>query len=274
MKFKNILTESMIDTLPMSKLYKAILKTFHKLGDDVDDKSFIEISDKFAVDLHLIFQLYLTYTKYSDILFSEEGMVIVPTYDTSKYDGLTNRVLTEYIYKNYNGKEIYNVDGITGTIEFMEDLETSIGEEMFAQLDFFMPLTGEYHNEEDGYTTKEVSVYGQIYLNRDIGDNGKYGYTFINHSHESFGEWAKKILKNKYVDEVDNGYVKDTALPPLKNYSTEEVKRFCDQWVNITKRILIKQVPLLMRYKEHIEDDSIFESYNKKKNIKNGIKIR
>ena len=29
-----------------------------------------------------------------------------------------------------------------------------------------------------------------------------------------------------------------------------------------------------MRYKEHIEDDSIFESYNKKKNIKNGIKIR
>ena len=87
MKIKPLITEAMIDTLPLSKLDRGVLKMIHKgipdptlVGEVRDFLS--DLAKKIAVDMHLIVTLYMTYLKYKDFLFSEEGITKVSEYDT------------------------------------------------------------------------------------------------------------------------------------------------------------------------------------------------
>jgi hypothetical protein len=59
---------------------------------------------------------------------------------------------------------------------------------------------------------------------------------------------------------VDSGYLKLSALPKPKNYSDEEIKRYVDRWIMIQQRIIKKSVPLLLSYKDYVEEgDTMFD---------------
>jgi len=134
MKFKNILTEAIIDTLDISKLDRGILKTIHKYIDEKDvwfsstgernqwdlsdGEKLLKVSNVLGyVDYDHLFKLYKFYLKHSDTLFGE-----LPTTDTETivqpvkdYD-LLRPILLQYMYDNYIGKE-YEVDGIVWKVD-------------------------------------------------------------------------------------------------------------------------------------------------------------
>ena len=82
MKFKKLITESVIDNLDISKQEKAILKTFNIVDDDKstystkdfdlsDGEKMIKVSEMTGVnDLDKIYSLYKFFIKYKDILTS------------------------------------------------------------------------------------------------------------------------------------------------------------------------------------------------------------
>jgi hypothetical protein len=273
MNFKNILTESLIDTLPMNKVDKVILKHYHNNPGEPNDKDFLDISSKYAISLDDVVSLYETYMKYRDFLFSEEGINKVTEYDVSKYSELTHRVILTYIDKNLKGQEIININGVRGTLEFMDDLKTMISEEMGPEIWLHKSLTGSYtgkinYGDKKGedYTTDDVDINIALYLSLQLGNRG-YGFELINHNHESMGDWMMKYEGKKHSDMMLSGYVKPNFLPPLKNFKEEEVKRFVEQWVNICGKIIRKGAPMIEKYEDFIEHgDSMFsESYNKKR---------
>ena len=263
MKFKNILNEAMVDTLPIKKLDKLILKLFHTT-DIKTSEDFFAIASKYAISVNDVIVLFETYGKYKDVLFSEEGIEKVTNFNTKDYDKITRRLLLGYVDKNLNDVEIFNTNGITGNAGLMDELETMVDEEMAPEIWVSKTLKGTY-TDKDGNETDEVNIHGGIYLNIIPTVKG-YGYSFMNYNHEGMGSWVIEHGGNKYSDQLFTGYIKESFLPPLQNFKDEEVKRFMDQWIEITKKIFRKALPILERYEDYIEHgDSMFEGYKRKK---------
>ena len=267
MKFNNIITEAMVDDLKIHKLYKSILKKMNEENIQGGSALF-NLAKEFGAPLHVVFSLYQTYLKYKDILFSEQGIEIVKEYDVfaKENEEITRRVILEYIGKNYEGKTIYNSDGITGIVEFWEAIDIMVEEGMSPAVYITMPVNGEY-TDSDGRTLsgREVDFGGSLSCNImpwTSGRDGKtrMGYDFISLSEESFTDWQDNVVKNGKYDNVDNGFLKLSALPKPKNYSDEEIKRYVDRWIMIQQRIIQKSVPLLLSYKDYVEEgDTMFD---------------
>lgn len=266
MKFNNIITEAMVDDLKIHKLYKSILKKMNEENIQGGSALF-NIVKEFGAPIHVVFSLYQTYLKYKDILFSEQGIEIVKEYDVfaKENEDITRRVLLEYISKNYENKTIYNSDGITGMVEFWEDVDTMVEERMSPSVYVSMPVNGEY-TASDGrtYSGRDVDFGGSLSCNimpwtsRD--GKSTMGYDFITHSEESFVDWQDNVVKNGKWEVVDSGYLKLSALPKPKNYSDEEIKRYVDRWIMIQQRIIQKSVPLLLSYRDYVEEgDTMFD---------------
>ena len=267
MKFNNIITEAMVDDLKIHKMYKSILKKMNE--EDIQEaEELSKLSKEVGAPLHIVFSLYQTYLKYKDILFSEQGIEIVKEYDVfaKENEKITRRVLLEYIEKNYINKTIFNSDGITGLVEFWEDVDTMVEEGMGPAVYVSMPVNGEYTDSRDGATFSgdDVNFGGSLTCNiipwsTAKGDQ-RMGYDFITHSEETFVDWQDNVVKNGNYDTVDTGYIKLSALPKPKNYSDEEIKRYVDRWIMIQQRIIKKSVPLLLSYKDYVEEgDTMFD---------------
>ena len=267
MKFNNIITEAMVDDLKIHKLYKSILKKMNEENIQGGSALF-NLAKDFGAPLHVVFSLYQTYLKYKDILFSEQGIEIVKEYDVfaKENEEITRRVLLEYVGKNYEGKTIYNSDGITGIVEFWEGIDTMVEEGMSPAVYVSMPVNGEY-TDSDGriLSGREVDFGGSLscsIMPWTSARDGKIrmGYDFISHSEESFTDWQDNVVKNGNYDNVDSGFLKLSALPKPKNYSDEEIKRYVDRWIMIQQRIIQKSVPLLLSYKDYVEEgDTMFD---------------
>jgi hypothetical protein len=267
MKFNNILSEALIDDLKIRKIEKAVLRKFNDENVSSSEKVY-EISKEYGMPLHVGMSLYYTYLKYKDILFSEQGIEIVKEYDVfaKENESITRRVLLEYIEKNYINKTIFNSDGITGIVEFWEDVDTMVVEGMGPAVYVSMSVNGEYTDSRDGvtYSGHDVTFGGSLTCNIMPWSTAKgeqrMGYDFITHSEEGFVDWQDTVIKNGKYDTVDSGFLKLSALPKPKNYSDEEIKRYVDRWIMIQQRIIKKSVPLLLSYKDYVEEgDTMFD---------------
>ena len=269
MKFNNLIIESMIDELKIHKLYKVLLKKYNEKNVTNVEESY-EIFKEYGVPLHVGVSLYYTYLKYKDFLFDEQGVDIVKEYDVFSEENrkLTLRVLLEYIEKNYYLKRIYNSDGITGVVEFWESVDVMVDEEMNPSVYVTMPVNGEYIDSR-GKTFSDTNFSGSIscslipWTTKD--GTQRMGYDFIPLSVETFNDWQKFVKKNDNYDILVSDYLSSRDLPKPKNYSEDEIKRYCDKWVMIQQRIIEKATPLLLSYKDYVEeDDSIFSETIKK----------
>jgi hypothetical protein len=282
MKFKGILTESLIDSLQLPKIQKALLKAIHKsdLHDMPQEErgwKMLEIAKKVAVPVDDVTKAWMTYEKYKDILFGDEGIAFSEDYDPYSAELLstTRGVICKYIEDHHENKDVFpgGYEGITGFFENMESLEWMIKEEMTPSLYVRLPVDGTYEytkrwgdQKGEKVTTEEVDIYATVWLGI-LPRDGKYGYDFISQSEESFGDWMENHSGRKSWDVIDTGNVKASFLKPLRNYSEAEVKRFCDQWVEVCKRIVKKNAPFMFKFKEFVEHgDTMFEGYNRDKN--------
>jgi hypothetical protein len=271
MKFNNILSEALIDDLKIRKIERAVLRKFNDENVSYSEEVY-DISKEYGMPLHVGMSLYYTYLKYKDFLFNEEGIDIVKEYDVFSKENIdiTNRVILEYIGKNYVGKTIYNSDGITGVVEFWEPIDIMVEEGMSPAVYVSMPVNGEY-TDSDGHTFSgnDVNFGGSVSCSVIpwTTNDGKQrmGYDFIAFSEESFNDWQVNVKKNGNYEIVVTGFLSPSALPKPKNYSEDEIKRYCDRWIMIQQRIIHKASPILLSYKDYVEEgDSIFTESTKR----------
>jgi hypothetical protein len=237
------------------------------------------MAQEYAIDVDMVTKMFMTYKKYQDILFSDSGISVVEEYDVLSPElyRMTYDVLMDYMYKNYNGKEVFNQEGIDGEFHFMDEIEFMKEEEMYPEISVGMNVTGSYtytytpyRQEPREETTTDVNFYGSVYLPllpyKKNGEMQQLGYDFMNHSHEVFGDWMKKYKGIKHYDIVDSGKIKGSFIKYPKNYSEAELKRYTEQWIEICKRIIRKNMPMLLEFKDFIEHDGgVFEGYNRKR---------
>ena len=271
MKFNNILSEALIDDLKIRKIERAVLRKFNDENVSSSEEVY-DISKEYGMPLHVGMSLYYTYLKYKDFLFNEEGIDIVKEYDVFSKENIdiTNRVILEYIGKNYVGKTIYNSDGITGVVEFWESVDVMVDEGMSPSVYVSMPVNGEY-TDSDGRTFSghDVNFGGSVNCNIMpwTTNDGKQrmGYDFISFSEETFADWQENVKKNGNYDIVVTGYLNINTIGRPKNYSEDEIKRYCDRWIMIQQRIIQKSAPLLLSYKDYVEEgDSFFTESTKR----------
>lgn len=273
MKFNNILSEALIDDLKIRKIEKAVLRKFNDENVSSSEEVY-EISKEYGMPLHVSMSLYYTYLKYKDFLFNEEGIDIVKEYDvfSKENNHITTRIILEYIEKNYVGKTIYNSDGITGLVEFWEGIDTMVKEGINPNIHVTMPVNGEYISSRGTtHSSYESSFEGSIGCNitpwtTNEGEQ-KMGYDFIStgESEETFADWQQNVVKNGKYDDIINGFLNMKTIGKPKNYSDDEIKRYCDRWVMIQQRIIKKATPILLSYKDYVEEgDSIFTESTKR----------
>lgn len=271
MKFNNILSEALIDDLKIRKIEKVVLKKYNDENVSSSEEVY-EISKEYGMPLHVGMSLYYTYLKYKDFLFSDQGIDIVKEYDVYSKENkkMTLRVLLEYINKNYVGKTIYNSDGITGIVEFWESVDVMVDEGMNPAVYVSMPVNGEY-TDSDGRTFSghDVNFGGSVNCNIMpwTTNDGKQrmGYDFISFSEETFADWQENVKKNGNYDIVTSGHLNINTIGKPKNYSEDEIKRYCDRWIMIQQRIIQKSAPLLLSYKDYVEEgDSFFTESTKR----------
>ena len=247
MKFKNILTEAIIDTLDISKLDRGILKTIHNFFDEKgvfisrdgnktewdlsDGEKLLKVSNAIAYkNYDHLFKLYKFYLKHSDVLFGE-----LPTTDTEttidpiKDYGLLRPILLQYMYDNYIGKE-YDVDGITWKVDTpMGDISEALTEEATA-VELFtwgrdVPIVVGYCSFIPSKAMFERGVLGFDIISMDDGlsdYNGTYVKKNRHRHEESLGTGSlggikypinlKEETLKKYFDDLFNTFVGE-ALP-------------------------------------------------------------
>ena len=274
MKFNNILSEALIDDLKIRKIEKAVLRKFND-SDVSSSEEVYDISKEYGMPLHVSMSLYYTYLKYKDFLFNEEGIDIVKEYDVFSKENIkiTSKIILEYIDKNYLGKTIYNSDGITGLVEFWEPIDVMVKEGINPNIHVTMPVNGEYISSGGKtYSSYESTFNGSLGCNitpwtTNEGEQ-KMGYDFISNweSEETFADWQQNVVKNgKRYDEIMSGWLNMKTIGKPKNYSDDEIKRYCDRWVMIQQRIIKKATPILLSYKDYVEEgDSIFTESTKR----------
>ena len=128
MKFKNILTEALIDDLNIPPIDKGILKTYHLIKNEkgywndntwelTAGERLYKVANLLAIDDYdKLVRLYNVYQTYGNILFDksiDENDLYVPL-DYKRDENLILAALTLYFYKNYAGKMMHctNVESI------------------------------------------------------------------------------------------------------------------------------------------------------------------
>ncbi len=221
MKFKNLITESIIDTLKLSKEEKAILKTFNIVDGDkntyssgtfdlTDGEKIIKVSDMTGVnDLDKLYTLYKFFKKYKDILFKDEvGGIQYGSIDTKDYEILSPLFL-KYFYDNFNGNTLLNVDGGEWKVTTMYDMEEQMAEEDYS---IFVYLSSE--------TLPQVSLFSGIYK----GDKEGIGWDLIAQDEDLSVFNAEKIKKKGKYEEILGGGIID--IPTPKNLSKTEMDKY------------------------------------------------
>lgn len=259
MKFKNILTEAIVDTLDISKLDRGILKTIHKFinekgvfisrngekteWDLSDGEKLLKVSQALGYnDYDHLFKLYKFYLKHRLYLFDES-----PKIDTeTDVDELTDYkilrpILLQYMYDNYIGKE-YNVNGIIWKVDTpLGDMSEALTEEATA-MEFFtwgrdVPIVVGYL-EFIKSTEKIMKGNGYDVISMDDDLSTYYG---------TYGK------RNKFQHEeiLNSGYVTNVKFP--NNLKEESLKKYFDELINVfVSEVLPQPTEIILDYMDHV----------------------
>ncbi len=199
MKLKNIITESLIDDLSISKFNKKFLKLIDKLYR-VDQKSdgivFLELKDLFSyLSNQEIFNLIHFYKDYGDILFKDEvtNLEDDKDLDIKKFPEIYLTIMLKYIEDNYLGKSIYKTEKLDYTLEFFESIEDMIVEDM------------------DGILLYGINTQTSLFLGLLPTEKGM-GYDFLIQDDEFYGYFDKDEM-------IQTGYI---PVPKVKNILSEQ----------------------------------------------------
>jgi hypothetical protein len=252
--FKNILTESIVDDLNISKLDKVALKVFNVIKDDkfyypnqtkpwdmTDGQRIIKASEMLKIgDYNYLYSIYDFYMTHGDVLFQdipkEIPKKIIPFKE--EYGNILGIKLLQYYYDNYNGKIIYSDE--TGDFEcsvLSGDINEAIMEEMY---------TVEVRN---------ATLYTSIFVNMfpSKGEPNKLGCEYLSMSDElsEFIPIYRGIESVDYEETIDSKYFnidfpKDMSDGSLKKY-------FDDINKSVIKRLIIPNNDLMVEYFNNYE---------------------
>jgi len=260
MKFKNILTEAIIDTLDISKLDRGILKTIHKFinekgfyysrdgtkneWDLSDGEKLLKISKALGYDDYdHLFKLYKFYLKNSDVLFGE-----LPSTDTEttieliKDYELLRPILLQYMYDNYIGKE-YDVDGITWKVDTpMGDISEALTEYATAVELFTW-----------GRDVPTVVGYCSFIPSKAMFEKGQLGFDILSMDDglsDYNGTYARKN-KHRHEEILSTGSLGGIKYPI--NLKEETLKKYFDDLFNtFVGEELPYPTEIILDYMDHI----------------------
>ncbi len=227
MKLNNLLFESVIDNLNISKIDKGLLKAFHLLRNEkvyVGDNEFemvpaekiIKVGEMLGVtDYQKLYSVSKFYQKYGNILFGDIPEIdenIVINYEED--EDVVKGIMYKFFYKNYNLKEIYRYNGLynnTWLTEVMMSPEEAYLEEVYS-INFF--------NDSDTYPP--CTLYSDVLPNPK---NKKIGVDYIIQD----DEFAIFNGKGKY-EELMKGEWIDISYPTDLKHST--LVKYFDELIN------------------------------------------
>jgi hypothetical protein len=238
MKLTNLLNESIIDNLSISKLDKAILKTFNTLKgekniitntrtgevthewDYSDGDIILKTSEYISYyDYDNLIKLYKFYKKYNDILFidfDEYYKNIELDYEED-YE-MMNQILLMYYYKNYVGKSITTDVGSWNFTTPLGDIETALFEENYV-MELFL---------EDN----SAIVYCSI-----NPTNGYVGGEMISNDDE-LAEFNGKVKDyNVYEEIIGKNSIK---INPPRSFKNNVLKVYFDTLIEKIKKDIIE----------------------------------
>ena len=262
--FKNILTESIVDDLNISKLDKVALKVFNVIKDDkfyypnqtkpwdmTDGQRIIKASEMLKIgDYNYLYSIYDFYMTHGDVLFqdipNEIPKKIIPF--NEEYSNILGAKLLQYYYDNYNGKIIFsNETGdfecgvISGDINeaIMEEMHSveirnyTIGTSIFVNM---LPSKKEPNKLGCDYLSMsdELSEFIPIYRETNSDEDDEFISAKIDY---------EEIVDSKYFD---INFPKDMSDGSLKKY-------FDDINKLIIKEMIIPNNDLMVEYFNNYE---------------------
>ena len=247
--FKNILTESIVDDLNISKLDKVTLKVFNVIKDDKfyypgqtkawdmsDGQRITKASEMLKIsDYNYLYSIYDFFNTYGHVLFQDIPKEIpkktLPF--NSDYEHILGAKLLQYYYDNYNGKIIFSNE--TGDFEcsvVSNDINEAIMEEMYSvEIRNYGLHTSIFANMFPN--TKEPNKLGCDYMSMDDDLS-----EFIPIYRETDENDYEEIVDSKYFD-ID--FPKDMSDVTLKKYFDDIIK-------SVIREMIIPNNDLMVDY--------------------------
>ena len=247
--FKNILTESIVDDLNISKLDKVALKVFNVIKDDKfyypnqtkawdmsDGQRITKASEMLKIgDYNYLYSIYDFFNAYGHVLFQDIPKEIpkktLPF--NSDYEHILGAKLLKYYYDNYNVKIIFSNE--TGDFEcsvVSNDINEAIMEEMYSvEIRNYRLHTSIFVNMFPN--TKEPNKLGCDYMSMDDDLS-----EFIPIYRETDENDYEEIVDSKYFD-ID--FPKDMSDVTLKKYFDDIIK-------SVIKEMIIPNNDLMVDY--------------------------
>ena len=249
LNFQNILTESIVDDLKISKLDKVALKVFNIIKDDkfyytnrtkawdmTDGQRITKASEMLKIsDYNYLYSIYDFYMTYGNVLFqdipNEIPKKIIPF--NEEYSNILGAKLLQYYYDNYNGKILFSNE--TGDFEcsvISGDINEAIMEEM--------------HSVEIRNSTIGTSIFVSMFPSKK--EPNKLGCDYLSMSdelsefipiyRETDEEDYEELVATKYLD-ID--FPKDMSDGSLKKY-------FDDINKSVIEEMIIPNNDLMLEY--------------------------
>jgi len=199
LKLKNILTESLIDSLSIPNESKKILLLIDKLYRN-DQKSdgivFLEIKDIFSfLSNQEIYNLISFYKEYGYVLFTDISSKFESDkdLDIKKFPEIYLTIILKYMEDNYRGKSIYKTDKLDYVLDFFESIEDMIFEEI------------------DGVFLYDSNTSSSVFAGLKPTEKG-IGYDFLLQDDDFYGYFGKDEI-------IQSGYI---PAPKVKNILSEQ----------------------------------------------------
>jgi hypothetical protein len=258
MKFKNILTEAIIDDLDLPKLDKGILKIIHSFRDEKeyrhnrkgevvntwdlsDGEKLLKVANALGYnDYDHLYRLYKYYVKYQDILFNDLPSVELDGGITSEDMDLLRPILLQFYYDNYIG-QTFDVGGVTWRVDTpMGDIREAMAEEATSM---------EIYLQSD--TLPFVTSYCQ-FVGYGVLDRGN-GFDVISHD-EGLSEYNAIYVRKEtynYEETLVSNYIDTVDFP--KNLKKETLKIYFDKLIGGLIELGLKPATeIVLDYMDHV----------------------
>lgn len=272
MRFNNIITEAIIDSADIPKSTKNILKYINnEYANDwdmgIDRGNFIKISidlsKKFAISISDAIKAIEFYDKYKDIFFREDMIQdFIPEITPDNREAFLYAV-HEYLWKNYESKQIYDFGRITADLYFMETPINTYHDDMLGMINAAITVN---FSDIPEYTELEFgsSWECQLHMNFSVFERDKVGYDIIDM--EEIAAYTEKNSK-KYINNeiVGTGWIKSDYFNPPKYFDKGEIEKFGDRVVEIIKKIIRKHHHDLEGFGDWLQHGgNVFENHKKR----------
>jgi hypothetical protein len=249
LNFKNILTESIVDDLNISKIDKVALKVFNVIKDDkfyypnnikpyemTDGQRIVKASEMLKIgDYDYLYSIYDFYMTHGDVLFQDIPNEIpkknIPF--NSEYEHILGAKLLQYYYKNYNNKTIYSNetgDFVCGVVS--EDINEATMEEMY---------TVEIRNNR-----VSTSIFVNMFPNKREPNKLGCDYISMNDNLTEFIPIYRELGGTHYSETVDSKYF-DIDFPKDMNDGT--LKKYFDDIIKVViKEMIIPNNDLMLDF--------------------------